>query len=208
MKKLQKKRNPRKSNLDRLLNVVFLLSFLFGTVASAAIITAMPEPTPHTEATTELVTVQKAEPTTTEPETELTTTEPETEEPDVRTKNIELIGRTIWGEAGGVESTAERAAVAWCILNRVDATGKTIEEVVTAPSQFYGYRTYGDCPEEHLELAEDVLARWEAEKNGTCASGRTLPAGYLYFTGDGQRNHFTKTWGGTDYWTWSLPNPY
>lgn len=151
-------------------------------------------------------------PTTAEPETELTTaepeTEPETKAPDVRTKNIELIGRTIWGEAGGVESTAERAAVAWCILNRVDATGKTIEEVVTAPSQFYGYRAEGDVPEEHLELAEDVLARWEAEKNGTCASGRTLPAGYLYFTGDGQRNHFTKTWGGTDYWTWSLPNPY
>lgn len=151
-------------------------------------------------------------PTTAEPETELATaepeTEPETKAPDIRTKYIEMIGRTIWGEAGGISSKAERAAVAWCILNRVDATGKTIDEVITAPHQFYGYRTYGDCPQEHLELAEDVLTRWEAEKNGTSASGRTLPAGYLYFTGDGKRNHFTKTWGGTDYWTWSLPNPY
>jgi hypothetical protein len=138
-----------------------------------------------------------------------TETEPETEaKTDARARDIELLGRTIWGEAGGVESTAERAAVAWCILNRVDAWGKTIEEVVTAPHQFYGYRTDGTCPQEHLDLAEDVLSRWESEKLGTCASGRTLPAGYLYFTGDGSRNHFTKEWGSSETWTWVLPNPY
>lgn len=129
-------------------------------------------------------------------------------EDDARLKDIELLGRTIWGEAGGVESTAERAAVAWCILNRVDAWDMTIEEVVTAPHQFYGYRTDGTCPQEHLDLAEDVLSRWESEKLGTCASGRTLPASYLYFTGDGTRNHFTKDWGSSETWTWVLPNPY
>lgn len=140
---------------------------------------------------------------------ETTPAEPETEaKTDTRARDIEFLGRTIWGEAGGVESTAERAAVAWCILNRVDATGKTIEEVVTAPNQFYGYRTDGTCPQEHLDLAEDVLSRWESEKLGTCASGRTLPAGYLYFTGDGSRNHFTKEWGSSETWTWVLPNPY
>jgi hypothetical protein len=146
--------------------------------------------------TPEPVTVQETEPA--EPETET----------DPRARDIELLGRTIWGEAGGVESTAERAAVAWCILNRVDAWDMTIEDVVTAPHQFYGYRTDGTCPQEHLDLAEDVLSRWESEKLGTCASGRTLPASYLYFVGDGDRNHFTKDWGSTDYWTWSLPNPY
>lgn len=129
-------------------------------------------------------------------------------EDDARLTDIELIGRTIWGEAGGVESEAERAAVAWCILNRVDAWDMTIEDVVTAPHQFYGYRTDGTCPQEHLDLAEDVLSRWESEKLGTCASGRTLPAGYLYFTGDGSRNHFTKEWGSSETWTWVLPNPY
>lgn len=143
---------------------------------------------------------------TPEPETVQSTHTPEAT--NQREKDIELIGRTIWGEAGGVESTAERAAVAWCILNRVDATGKTIEDVVTAPHQFYGYRTDGICPQEHLDLAEDVLSRWESEKLGTCASGRTLPAGYLYFTGDGSRNHFTKEWGSSETWTWVLPNPY
>lgn len=156
--------------------------------------------------------IQIERPTTTkhlEPATvqDLAPAEPETED-DTRLRDIELIGRTIWGEAGGVESTEERAAVAWCILNRVDATGKTIKEVVTAPNQFYGYRTDGTCPQEHLDLAEDVLSRWESEKLGTCASGRTLPAGYLYFTGDGSRNHFTKEWGSSETWTWVLPNPY
>ena len=124
---------------------------------------------------------------------------------------VELIGRTIWGEADGVKSEAERAAVAWCILNRVDARGKTIEEVVTAPDQFKGYRPaseWDECPQRHLDLAADVLARWKAEKNGAEEVGRVLPADYLYFIGDGKRNHFSIEWRSTDYWDWSLPDPY
>lgn len=121
---------------------------------------------------------------------------------------VELIGRTIWGEAGGVQSKAERAAVAWCILNRVDAYGQSIEEVVTAPWQFHGYRTEGECPAEHLELAVDVLTRWYAEKCGATEVGRTLPADYLYFVGDGWRNHFSVEYESDDFWDWSLANPY
>lgn len=121
---------------------------------------------------------------------------------------VELIGRTIWGEAGGVQSKAERAAVAWCILNRVDAYGKSIEDVVTAYKQFHGYRPKGDCPQEHLELAADVLVRWYAEKCGAANVGRTLPADYLYFVGDGRHNHFSVEYESGDFWDWSLPNPY
>lgn len=123
-------------------------------------------------------------------------------------REVELIGRTIWGEAGGVQSKAERAAVAWCVLNRVDARGQSIEEVVTAYKQFHGYRPTGDCPQEHLELAADVLVRWYAEKKGATDVGRTLPAEYLYFVGDGRQNHFTVEYESADYWDWSLPNPY
>lgn len=140
---------------------------------------------------------------------------PETEEPtevkvveELDPAEIELIGRTIWGEADGVKSEAERAAVAWCILNRVDATGQSIEEVVTAPEQFKGYRTWGKCPQRHLDLAEDVMTRWNAEKDGAEKVGRVLPADYLYFIGDGERNHFSIEWKSTDYWDWSLINPY
>lgn len=122
--------------------------------------------------------------------------------------DVELIGRTIWGEAGGVKSKAERAAVAWCILNRVDARGQTVEEVVTAPMQFLGYRPEGECPQEHLDLAADVLTRWNAEKEGTKDVGRTLPAEYLYFYGDGERNHFSIEWRSGLYWDWTLRSPY
>jgi hypothetical protein len=133
---------------------------------------------------------------------------PEIEPITVDSYEAELVGRTIWGEAGGVKSEAERAAVAWCILNRVDAYGKSIEEVVTAPQQFQGYRPRGTCPPEHIELATDVIIRWQAEKQGRADVGRVLPADYLYFMGDGKHNHFTTEYLGTDYWDWSLTDPY
>lgn len=134
----------------------------------------------------------------------------EEEEPvELDPAEVEYIGRTIWGEAEGVKSEAERAAVAWCILNRVDAYGQTIEEVVTAPNQFHGYRTDGTCPPMFLELAADVLTRWNAEKDGAEDVGRVLPADYLYFIGDGERNHFSIEYQeDTDFWNWSLDNPY
>lgn len=143
---------------------------------------------------------------TEEPAAPVATEAPAAEELDP--VEVELIGRTIWGEADGVKSEAERAAVAWCILNRVDASGQTIEEVVTAPEQFKGYRTWGVCPQRHLDLAADVLTRWNAEKDGAEEVGRVLPADYLYFIGDGERNHFSIEWKSTDYWDWSLYDPY
>lgn len=121
---------------------------------------------------------------------------------------VELIGRTIWGEAGGIPDEAERAAVAWCILNRADAWGQSIEQVVTAPQQFHGYLTRGTCPQEHLELAADVLSRWYAEKAGAGNVGRTLPAEYLFFVGDGAHNHYSAVWQSGIYYDWSLPSPY
>lgn len=172
---------------------------------------------PATEAVLEVVKAPKAETTPALPEPKPETapepeTEPETEAeppaPELDPYAVELIGRTIWGEAMGVKSKAERAAVAWCILNRVDAWGWSIERVVTAPYQFQGYRPNGDCPQEHLDLAADVLARWSAEKNGAKNAGRVLPADYLYFMGDGAQNHFTKEYLNTNYWDWSLADPY
>lgn len=34
---------------------------------------------------------------------------------------VEMLARLIWGEARGVASDTEKAAVVWCVLNRVDA---------------------------------------------------------------------------------------
>lgn len=124
------------------------------------------------------------------------------------THDIELIARTIWGEAEGVKSRAEQAAVAWCILNRVDSYGDSIESTILAPYQFYCRTWDAAVPSYFTELAEDVVHRWEQEHAGYTDVGRTLPAGYLFFNGDGERNHFTVEWKGTNCWDWSLPDPY
>ena len=124
--------------------------------------------------------------------------------------DVEYIAKTMYGEALIVKSDTRRAAVAWCILNRVDAKGypNTIEGVVTAPYQFSGYDPDHPVTEELRDLAIDVLQRWNAEKNGETEVGRVLPEGYCFFIGDGFENYFTDEWKGTDYWDWSLPSPY
>lgn len=196
-------RKPRKINLYKLLTIVFLTAFALGSIFSAAVSISTFKAAPR------VYYVQNAPTREHTPVMhELKETDETAQVPTLDPRDVEYIGRTIWGEAGGVQSEAERAAVAWCILNRVDASGDSIEEVVTAPSQFHGYRPNGDCPQAHLDLAADVLTRWQAEKNGETHVGRTLPASYLYFIGDGERNHFSKEYGSTAYWDWTLINPY
>ncbi len=125
--------------------------------------------------------------------------------------DAQYIAQTIWGEARGC-SKMEQAAVAWCILNRVDNENPyfpdTISGVVTQPSQFAGYSKYNPVEDELLELAEDVLARWEQEKNGEEDVGRVLPEQYIYFGGDGKTNRFRTQSGYDDIWDWSCENPY
>ena len=151
------------------------------------------------------------EPEPVELEVEADATQEETPEPEIpelaSAYDIELIARTIWGEAEIVKSRAEQAAVAWCVLNRVDLYEKPIEEIVLAPYQF-APRLRGDVPDYFIELAEDVVHRWECEKAGIEDVGRTLPAEYTFFVGDGLRNHFSIVWKSTIYWDWSLPDPY
>lgn len=123
---------------------------------------------------------------------------------------VAYIAKTIFGEAGVVRSKARRAAVGWCILNRVDSPifPDTVEAVVTAPSQFHGYSADSEPPESYYELARDILTRYHREQQGEADVGRTLPKGYCFFWGDGKENHFTTEWRGSSYWSWSLPNPY
>lgn len=127
--------------------------------------------------------------------------------------DIELIARTIWGEAELVHSTMERAAVAWCVLNRVDSDRfpATIREVVTATGQFHGYwdAPARETPEYYIDLAADVVTRWEREQAGEEDVGRVLPAEYLFFDGDMiAHNYFrTELTGGLRWW-WTADNPY
>nr|DAX53877.1 MAG TPA: hypothetical protein [Caudoviricetes sp.] len=114
----------------------------------------------------------------------------------------------LWGEARGVSSDAEKAACVWCALNRVDHGYGDIITVVTTPKQFVGYNEKNPVDDGLITLCIDVLARWYAEREGQVEVGRVLPADYLWFSGDGERNHFRNAYRGGDRWDWSLPSPY
>lgn len=118
---------------------------------------------------------------------------------DVDGELAEWVGRAIWGEAGGVQDEAQRAAVVWCACNRADAWGMDIWDVLNVGA-FHGLAIQGEVPDEHIELARDVLARWALEAEGWVDVGRALPEQYLYFEGDGVRNHFSTEYGGGEYW--------
>ena len=124
--------------------------------------------------------------------------------------DITRLAQTVWGEARGVTSKAEQAAVIWCVFNRIDdpCWEDTIEEVCIA-SQFHGYDPDNPVEPELYDLALDVYARYYREKAGDGASGRTLPKEYVYFHGDGNVNHFRIEYESTgEFWDWSLPSPY
>lgn len=133
----------------------------------------------------------------------------EAAERQIEKRDIELCARLLWGEARGVKSKAEQAAVIWCVLNRLDAGyADSIEGVITAKGQFTGYRKSNPITGELYELAEDVLMRYYLEKEGFTDTGRTLPKDYLWFTGYKGRNRFRNKYRGGQYWDWSLPSPY
>lgn len=126
-------------------------------------------------------------------------------------EEAEYIAKVLYGEARGC-STTEQAAVAWCILNRVDDTSglwpDDIIGVVTQEHQFAGYSQEHPVLPELYDLAMDVLERWQREKTGETDVGRVLPAEYFYFQGDGQHNYFRQEFEGGRVWDWRLKTPH
>ena len=122
-----------------------------------------------------------------------------------------LLAKVTYLEARGIENKTELACVMWTILNRVDAGYGTIEEVITAPNQF-AYSPDANTVTDHgvnlVELAYDVLARWNSEKNGKTDVGRVLPADYLWYAGNGEHNYFRNEFRTANKWDYSLPSPY
>lgn len=133
----------------------------------------------------------------------------EEEAPPFTQEELERIAGTVWLEARGVPSKARQAAVVWCILNRLDdgSWGDTIAEVVV-PGQF-ACSDSAPVTDELLSLTADVCRRWQLERQGQRDVGRTLPADYLFFEGDGRENYFRTAYENTgEVWDWSLPDPY
>lgn len=126
-------------------------------------------------------------------------------------EEIGYIAKTVWGEARGC-TKIQQSAVVWCILNRLEDGywGDTIKSVVTYPGQFHGYSSSFPVTDEIRELVEDVILRWNMEKNGLSNVGRTLPDRFLYFHSDGTgfSNIFTTYAGSGEVWTWDCWNPY
>lgn len=126
--------------------------------------------------------------------------------------DAEILAKVMYTEARGVGSKTEQAAVAWCVLNRVDheAYPDTVREVVTQRHQF-AWRASAPVTKELLELAQDVLLRYELEQLGVGKVGRVLPQGYIFFAADGKgHNRFRRVFKGPGqvYWDWSLESPY
>lgn len=121
---------------------------------------------------------------------------------------INMLAKVIYREARG-ESQYYQSAVAWCVLNRVDAKGygNTIKKVITSPNQF---AWYPDTPitKTQKRMAKDVVIRWLLEKEGFEEVGRTLPKSYKFFSGDGVHNYFRKEFNSTTFYDWSLESPY
>ncbi len=132
----------------------------------------------------------------------------------IRTKyegsaEIDMLAKLIYREARGVKSDTEKAAVVWCVLNRVDDTRhpNTIKKVITQKHQFaWRYRT--PIKQEFKDLALDVVIRWELEKLGYADVGRVLPSGYLFFAGRHGHNWFRNVYRSRNYWDWSTDSPY
>ena len=119
------------------------------------------------------------------------------------------------GEAGGVSSITERSGCLWIACNRVMSDDPyypdDLESVIAQSGAFDGYNPNGTYTEADYRLAVDVFERFWREQNGesSVSVGRSIPADYLYFWGDGDHNYFTKSQGGAPYvWGSIFISPY
>lgn len=112
------------------------------------------------------------------------------------TEDVEAIARTLYGECLGAETVAEQEAVAWVILNRLDAGyADTVLGVVSAPGQFAGYNAAHPLWPELAEVAQRVLTLHHREQIGIAVE-RVMPREYLWFSGDGVKNTFRDQYRG------------
>lgn len=146
-------------------------------------------------------------------ETEEVEEEVEQEKPYTE-QDVLALGQMVVGEALITQSDKEMSATVWVAINRFMSGDPyfrnchSLYDIVVQENQFQGYSPNNEVPEHVDWLVRDVLERWSRELNGDTNVGRTLPADYLCFFGDGRHNHFTKVYKGKEKWDWSYENPY
>ena len=121
--------------------------------------------------------------------------------------SAEALARLMWAEGRGIKSDTEKAAIAWVVINRVEAGYGTLWQVITAPNQF-AYRDGDPVDPALYELAKDVLIRWDMERCGFEDVGRVLPREYCWFAGWDGRNWFRDAYKNGNVWNWAWATPY
>lgn len=124
-------------------------------------------------------------------------------------KEIEMLAQVVYKEARGIVGTHHKAAVIWCVLNRLDSGiyGNSLYDIIVQPNAF-AWSPNTRIEEEFVELATDVMTRWLFEHEGYVEVGRVLPKEYIYFHGADGVNKFKKQNNSRVYWDWSLKTPY
>lgn len=109
-------------------------------------------------------------------------------------KEVEELAKMLYGEARGVTDDVQVAKCAWVALNRVDCEyyPDDLISVLSQSGQFHGYKVDYPVTDRMYTIAEDVLTRYQLEKQGIEVI-RELESDYLYFHGDGVNNHFKKS---------------
>ena len=106
---------------------------------------------------------------------------------------VTLVSQTVYGEARGC-SREEQMLVAWCICNRADISGTSIEQVVKAPRQFHGYNPEHPVTDEIRSAVLEVLDAWSSGQEALVYEPYATTSEYLYFSGDGVHNWFREEW--------------
>lgn len=160
--------------------VLLALIMLILLAIDGGVIEADADGVPPEVDTNGLCVVEIAE--TAEPEYEMYFTE----------ADVIALAQMLYGEARGCTLLNQQQCV-WCVLNRVDDARfpDSIIGVLKQPHQFYGYSDSFPVWDELYAVAEDVLTRWSMEKQGADVA-RELDGTYLWFTGDGETNHFRE----------------
>lgn len=108
-------------------------------------------------------------------------------------EEITLVCQTVYGEARGC-SKEEQQLVVWCICNRADYSGTSIEQVVTANRQFHGYDPENPVTEEIFENVTEVLEAWSRNEEALVYEPYATTTEYRYFSGDGRHNWYREEW--------------
>jgi len=109
--------------------------------------------------------------------------------------DIEMLAKTVWGEARGC-APDEQWLVVWTVLQRVDADnwGGTILSVVTAPHQFQGYREGNPVDEDIYALCAAELGKWAVGEAAPTHEVYAPTVPYFFFEGSGRHNWFRAEW--------------